>query len=130
MIEKVKYNEFGYIQATIDDVEFTIPDDLENLHRQMIAEWEKEEGNEIEPYIPPEPEPTVTIIPSVRLWERMTNAEAEQVNQVMQTQPFRVRKIFETAATFRSDHELWPLLEEIATELFGEERAGELLTGE
>ncbi|GAA5542418.1 hypothetical protein [Brucella sp. NBRC 113783] len=77
--------------------------------------------------IEPEPEPVVVIIPSVTLWERMTDNEAEQVNGVMATQSFRTRKIFETANTFRSDHELWPLLEQIATQLFGVERSRELL---
>lgn len=69
----------------------------------------------------------VTVLPAVTLWERMTEAEAEQVAEVMATQPFRTRKIFETAATFRSDHELWSLLRSMATQLFGEVRAAELL---
>lgn len=77
-------------------------------------------------YIPPAVEP-VTIIPAVTLWERMTDTEAEQVNAAMATQPFRTRQIFLTANTFRSDHELWPLLEQIAHQLFGEDRAAELL---
>lgn len=81
-------------------------------------------GSEI---VEPQPEPVVVIIPAVTLWERMTENEAEQVNGVMATQPFRTRKIFETANTFRSDHELWPLLEQIATQLFGLERGSELL---
>lgn len=68
------------------------------------------------------------VLPSVTLWERMTEAEAEQVNAVMATQPFRTRQIFLTANTFRSDHELWPLLESMATDLFGVERAVELLS--
>lgn len=74
----------------------------------------------------PLPDP-VTIVPSVKLWERMTDAEAEQVEVAMASQPFRTRQIFMTAQTFRSDHELWSLLEGMATTLFGEERAGELL---
>ncbi|WP_266030023.1 hypothetical protein [Brucella intermedia] len=81
-------------------------------------------------YKPPEtelPEP-LTVVPSVILWERMTDAEAEQVNAAMATQPFRTRQIFLTASTFRSDHELWPLLVQMATDLFGEERAAELLS--
>lgn len=77
-------------------------------------------------YVPPFVEP-VTIIPSVTLWERMADAEAEQVNAAMATQPFRTRQIFLTANTFRSDHELWPLLVQMATDLFGEARAAELL---
>jgi hypothetical protein len=83
--------------------------------------------------VPPEPEPIelsdpITVLPAVTLWERLTEAKADQVNEVMATQPFRTRKIFETANTFRSDHELWPLLEQMATELFGEVRAAELFT--
>jgi hypothetical protein len=35
--------------------------------------------------------------------------------------------IFTTANTFRSDDELWPLLEQMETKLFGEERATVLL---
>ncbi|WP_192800540.1 hypothetical protein [Brucella anthropi] len=81
-------------------------------------------GSEI---IEPTPEPAVTVLPSVTLWERLTEAEAEQVNAAMATQPFRTRQIFLTANTFRSDHELWPLLEQVATELFGAHRASELL---
>ncbi|WP_433762629.1 hypothetical protein [Brucella anthropi] len=79
----------------------------------------------------PAPEPItgsdVTILPAVTLWERLTETEAEQVNAAMATQPFRTRQIFLTANTFRSDHELWPLLVQMATDLFGEERASQLL---
>jgi len=71
--------------------------------------------------------PTPVIVPAVTLWERMTNAEAEQVEAAMATQPFRTRQIFLTANTFRSDHELWPLLESMATDLFGEARSAQLL---
>ncbi len=70
---------------------------------------------------------TVHVLPSVTLWERMTDDEAEQVNAAMATQPFRTRQIFLTANTFRSDHELWPLLVQMATDLFGEDRAAGLL---
>lgn len=76
------------------------------------------------PVITPDP---VTIVNNVDLWSRMTDAEADQVGAAMEQQSFRVRKIFESASTFRSDHELWPLLTEIAETLFGEERAAEIL---
>ncbi|TRB03492.1 hypothetical protein EXN61_21770 [Agrobacterium tumefaciens] len=72
------------------------------------------------------PEP-VTVVYSVDLWSRMTDAEADQVGAKMEQQPFRIRKIFETANSYRSDHDLWPLLQQIATTLFGAERAGEIL---
>lgn len=69
----------------------------------------------------------VKILPAVTLWERMTEDEAEQVADVMKMQSVRTVQIFNNATTFRSDHELWPLLEQIANELFGQARAAELL---
>lgn len=95
---------------------------------QRIALWQSPDGTLTTP--PPQEaveSPSIVVIPSVNLWERLTEAEAEQVNAVMATQPFRTRQIFLTANTFRSDHELWPLLVQMATELFGEDRAAELL---
>jgi hypothetical protein len=56
MIEHAKYTEHGSIVAIIDGVEMTVPDNMANRHRQMLAEWEAE-GNTIEPYTPPEPPP-------------------------------------------------------------------------
>lgn len=85
------------------------------------------DNGQVVEYSPPAVEP-VTIIPAVTLWGRLTDAEAEQVNAAMATQPFRTRQIFLTANTFRSDHELWPLLVQMATDLFEEERAAELLS--
>ena len=127
-VSNVKYTQTGLLLAMIDGQEMTVPDDMENGHRAMIADWEVA-GNVIVPYVPePEPEaPDVISIPAVTLWERMTEAEGEQVEAVMQTQPFRIRQIFTTAQTYRSDHELGPLLQQVATELFGAQRAGELL---
>ncbi|WP_221723996.1 hypothetical protein [Ochrobactrum sp. SFR4] len=126
MIENAKYTEIGSIIAVIDGQKMTVPDDIGNRHRAMIAEWEAV-GNLIEPYVPePEAEPVI-IIPAVTLWERMTDAEAIQVNDAMAAQPVRARQIFLTANTFRSDHELWPLLQQVASDLFGVERAAELL---
>ena len=126
MINSAKYTEQGSIFAIIGGQVMTVPDDMANRDRAMIAEWVAA-GNVIEPYLPePLPEPVI-IIPAVTLWERMTDAEAIQVNDVMATQPIRTRQIFLTANTFRSDHELWPLLQQIASTLFGVERAAELL---
>lgn len=88
-----------------------------------------EEIAELEADAPPPillPEP-VTVVYSVDLWSRMTNAEAEAVAAEMETQPFRIRRIFESANSYREDHELWPLLVQIATALFGEERAAQIL---
>jgi len=86
-------------------------------------------NGEVLEYTPPipEPEPVVIVLPAVTLWERLTEDEADQVHDAMATQPVRTQRIFTTANTFRSDHELWPLLEQIANQLFGAERAAELL---
>lgn len=80
--------------------------------------------------VEPPNEPLVTVIPAVTLWERFTPVEADQVGAAMEEQPFRTRQIFLTANTFRSDNELWPLLVQVATDLFGAERATELLAPE
>ncbi|MEJ5899643.1 hypothetical protein [Ochrobactrum teleogrylli] len=106
-----------------DAIEITFEQYSDLLDNQGLRKWE---NSQVIEYAPPAVEP-VTIIPAVTLWERMTDEEAEQVNAAMATQPFRTRQIFLTASTFRSDHELWPLLKSMATGLFGEERAAELL---
>jgi len=54
MIENARYTESGSIIAVIDGVQMTVPDDMGNRHRQMLAEWEAQ-GNTIEPYVPPPP---------------------------------------------------------------------------
>ncbi len=105
-------------------IEITDDQWLEFVDNAGQRRWDN--GQVVE-YSPPAVEP-VTIIPAVTLWERMTDAEAEQVNAAMATQPFRTRQIFLTANTFRSDHELWPMLMQMAIDLFGEDRAAELLS--
>ena len=74
----------------------------------------------------PEPEPTI-VIPAVTFWERTTEAEGFAIEAMLNQQPFRIRQIFMTAQSYRSDHDLWPLLQNAAVQLFGENRAAELL---
>lgn len=105
-------------------IEITDDQWREFINNSGRRRWQ--DGRVIE-YTPPAIERVIKI-PSVALWERMTNAEAELVETAMSSQPFRIRQIFMTAQTFRSDHELWPLLEQMATDLFGTQRAAELLT--
>lgn len=71
--------------------------------------------------------PEVIVLYPVTLWSRMSNEEAAQVEAAMATQPIRVQNIFKYASSYRSDHELWSLLETMATGLFGAERAAEIL---
>lgn len=49
------YNEHGLISATINGEEVLVPNDPDNRHRTIIAEWEAL-GNTIPPYVkPPQP---------------------------------------------------------------------------
>ena len=57
MVERAQYTSIGNIRATIDGTEHFVPDNMDNPHRQMIAEWEAE-GNTIAPYVEP-PAPLV-----------------------------------------------------------------------
>lgn len=56
MIENATYTKDGSIIASIDGLEMTVPDDMDNRHRIMLSEWEAA-GNVIESYT----EPTLTI---------------------------------------------------------------------
>ncbi len=97
---------------------------------QSMNLWRASDGSLTSPPVPEpvEPDPVITILPAVTLWERMTEDEAVAVSEAMKTQSVRTVEIFRNATTFRSDHELWPLLEQLATQLFGAERAAELLS--
>lgn len=115
-----------------DNQDCTIPVEALALTAEQYSEltnnaglrrWEN--GRVVE-YVPPI-SGAVTVLPAITLWERLTEAEADRVNEAMATQPVRTQRIFTTANTFRSDHELWPLLEQMANQLFGADRAGELL---
>ncbi|WP_025199132.1 hypothetical protein [Brucella sp. BO2] len=106
-----------------DAIEISDEQWMDFIENHGARRWEN--GSVVE-YTPPNV-PSITVLHTVTLWERLTEAEAEQVNAAMATQPFRTRQIFLTANTFRSDHELWPLLVQMATDLFGEARAAELL---
>lgn len=62
------YTQTGSIEATIDGVRMTIPDDMANRHRQMIAEWE-EAGNTIPPHVAPAPaDPLTQPLDRLRFW--------------------------------------------------------------
>lgn len=79
-----------------------------------------------EPEPEPEPDP-VTILYPVDLWTRVTDAEAEAIEAAMLTQSVRLQNIFKSASSYRSDHELWGILTGMTTQLFGAERAAEIL---
>ena len=84
------------------------------------------DGNWVEGPVEPAP-PVVKILYPVDLWSRLTDEEADQVDAAMATQSVRVLNIFRTASSYRSDHDLWTLLESTAITLFGATRAAEIL---
>nr|WP_278388391.1 hypothetical protein [Brucella intermedia] len=130
----VKTDEQGFPIAFFDTsfYDYDVPSgsiEITNAQHEELLSFQGQRrivNGQVVEYTPPAA-PIVTVLPSVTLWERMSPSEAEQVEAAMATQPFRTRQIFLTANTFRSDHELWPLLMQMATDLFGEERAAELL---
>jgi len=73
------------------------------------------------------PADEIIILYPVDLWSRLTDSEAVAVETAMTSQPVRIQNIFNYASSYRSDHELWPLLENMATTLFGAERATQIL---
>lgn len=75
----------------------------------------------------PAPGAPLTVLYPTDLWRRMTDGEVSAVEGVMNSQPARIQRIFNAATEYRSDDELWPLLQQIATNLFGAERAAEIL---
>ena len=54
-ITSAKYtdNQHKSIKVVLDGQAMHVPDDMDNRHRQAVAEWEAE-GNTIEPYVEPE----------------------------------------------------------------------------
>lgn len=98
-----------------------------------IREWTPEELAELASYpTSPFPEPA-TVLYAVDFWTRLdggedgNSGEVAEVLAAMKQQPIRTRRIFDAANSYRSDHELWPLLQQLATGLFGAERASEIL---
>jgi hypothetical protein len=71
MIKSAKFNEDGFIVAEIDGEVLTVPDDMTNRHRAMLAEWEGE-GNIIAPYVEP-------VLTPEEKRERMPNLTARQI---------------------------------------------------
>lgn len=87
-------------------------------------EWLDDNDPEVLAFLNP---PEVTVLYPVDLWSRLTEGEADQVEAAMATQSARIQNVFRAASSYRSDHELWPLLETVAIGLFGAERAAEIL---
>lgn len=119
----------GYWQAiegSVEDLLPTYPEGTINVSLKPSGDHEWQDGEWVYVESPPPPAPVIVLYP-VDLWSRLTNDEAEQVEGAMLGQPIRLQNIFRAASSYRSDHELWPLLQSIAVALFGDARAAEIL---
>lgn len=132
-VHTAAYDHNGQVTAhiSVDGVayDYTLPTVSDGSPVWVAVDAALNEGLSIKPFKPPEvnTQPAPIVIPAVTFWERTTEAEGEEIEAMLAQQPFRVRQIFTTAQTYRSDQELWPLLQQVAVQLFGEERAAELL---
>lgn len=122
------YTQSGAIDATIDGVLMTIPDDLDNRHRQMIAAWEAA-GNTIPPFIAP-PAPVPDEISDRQFFQQMANegritqqealdavgsgviptAMDALVDQLPESRRFAARMLIRGATTFRRMHPVTELI--------------------
>ena len=131
------FNEHGLPQAfyaaeihgdaiPADTVEITDEQWQEFIDNQGLRRWS---DGTVVTFEPPatEPDEHVAIVFPADLWRRATDEEAEAIDHAMGAQPLRIRRIFTSALEYRSDDDMWPLLMGAATQLFGEERAAELL---
>lgn len=73
----------GSIRVVHADGEMSVPDNMSNRHRQMIAEWEAVDGNVRQPYVAPTPPPaTDTLINRVQ-FKSMLALLGKSVDDVM-----------------------------------------------
>jgi hypothetical protein len=61
------------------------------------------------------------------IWERMTEEEAEQADQVLRAQPAKIYRQYDGATYISTKADLYPMLQAAMTQLFGAERAAEIL---
>lgn len=61
------------------------------------------------------------------IWRRATDQEAEVVDQILSSQPVRMRRMWDDSRYLGHLDELFPLVRQAAVEAFGEARADELL---
>lgn len=112
------FTESGSIDATIEGVRWTVPNDPSNCYRQMIAEWEAQ-GNTIPPYVPPATNPYLPLKP-YQFWGAVRATGHEQPLKDWVTgiedpvQQALASAMLEFSLEFRRDH---PLMEAARVEL-------------
>lgn len=106
-VTSASYNPSGYINAIIDGVEMCVPDDLANMDRHAIAEWEAD-GGTIAAYLdPPSPIPD-RVSPAqaeIALYNVDNGALLASVNAIVEAFPYEPVRIWWRKATYISrDH--------------------------
>jgi len=79
------------------------------------------------PFDPPPPQPQPRIIYKADIWRRASNAEADTMDAMLDSQPARLRRMWADAQYLQSDDELYATIEAALTAQFGATRAAELL---
>lgn len=69
----------------------------------------------------------LTRISKNAIWERATELESVAMRQMLNTQPVRTQEIYNGATHIETSHDLYPTLMAGLTQLFGAQRAEELL---
>ena len=74
-----------------------------------------------------DPVPVIENISKNIIWERMTEQEAAQADTLLRAQPAKIYRQYDGATYISTKAELYPLLLGAMKQLFGEQRAAEIL---
>lgn len=77
---------------------------------------------------PEAPPPAPTLLPASVFFDRLTEEEAEQLDEAMMAKPVKFKRAWQAATEFSETADLWPVMREEMVGLFGEERTAELLS--
>lgn len=100
--EVIGYQQDGSIVAIFDGMRFTIPDDIENEKRQMIAAWE-EDGNTIAPYSEPPMPPAISMSARQFKLQLLAAGLLDTVDAWIASQSRAVQIAFEYSGSFVRD---------------------------
>lgn len=109
-IEIHGYTATGSIEATIYGTRMTVPDDMGNRHRQMIADWEAQ-GNTIPTYVaPPAPFQDLPRPSLLFMMSKMSITETQVEGLIGQMPEGDARDlaliVFKNQQTFKRDNSL------------------------